>query len=76
MLNSIQTDFPDQVGKTFSLRMTISRSCNALGLLLAAPLIAGQGVTVGIALASCAVGAFAALAWLRNRAAMRPVTIC
>jgi MFS family permease len=72
LLNLIQTDFPDQIGKTFSLRMTVSRSCNALGLLLAAPLIGALGVTDGIAVVAVGVAAFAVLARSRAGAGSAP----
>ncbi len=57
----MQTEFPpDQIGKVYSLRITVSKVSSGLGLLLAAPLFAFAGVRPAIA-ASAAIVALVSL---------------
>lgn len=68
----IQTGFPlDQIGKVYSLRVTVARASAGLGLLAAAPLFAWGGVRPSIAGAASAVAIpFAvACAWFGRREA-------
>lgn len=62
----IQMDLPaNQVGKVYSLRMTIAEAGNAIGLLLAAPLYAYLNVRLAIVCCSLVIIATGVLGFIR-----------
>jgi DHA3 family macrolide efflux protein-like MFS transporter len=70
LLLAIQTEFPpDQIGKIYSLRMTVSRACNGVGLLLAAPVIAIAGASASFQVAGALVLVCSAVWLVRTRLA-------
>ena len=73
LLHIIQTDFaPDQIGKIFSLRFTLSRACQGLGL-AGSGLLYSAGVTAGITTGALVVGSYAVVGALRfSRLLRRP----
>jgi hypothetical protein len=66
MLTMIQHDLPaNQIGKVYSLRLTVSSAGTALGLVLAGPLYALLPIPVAIAACALLITATGAVGFLR-----------
>ena len=66
LLLMIQSDVPPQhIGKVYSVRQTVSRTCHGIGLIGAGALYAWLSVPAGMSVAAALVAGFALVALLR-----------
>ena len=59
LLRLIQACPADRIGRIYSLRITLSRSANAIGLAAAVPVYSALGARGAIAAGACVLGSFA-----------------